>query len=461
MSGTTRVPSFALVFACALAFVLGVASASAESASRAAATRAVATSAPSSASPAVRGLAPRAGGAKPALSSRPPGALEDEDGPSRVIFPPERLTIRFNHRKHVKELGVACERCHERAKTSIRSSDSLAARPARCDACHGTDHTDLSSVQTSPDELIGQCGYCHVGYRAGRPVARMSVPKPNLRFSHAAHAARNIGCQQCHGAVQELELATRDSLPRMRGCFRCHQAPEPARGDAKGACATCHLTEKDGLLMTRFPSGALRPPSWLGGAGHGPDWLERHRTAAAADARLCASCHTAASCTECHDGRVRPREVHPNDWLAMHPIAAKQDSPRCTSCHRQQSFCLTCHQRAGVTMSGPTENLAGRGRFHPPPSVWTDAPRGPGHHAWEAQRNLNTCVSCHTERDCVLCHSNSGVGGRGAGTPTGAGWGSDPHPAGFSRRCRGALRKNARPCLVCHDPADPKLDACR
>jgi hypothetical protein len=413
----------------------------------------------------IHGLAPLPGNREVPLADRPPGAFRDDGGPSPVIFPAQRLTIRFNHKKHVKELGLTCTTCHDRAKTSTRSSDSLLPVPKRCDGCHLTNHGNPSAVGKDGDDVISQCGFCHLGYKPadGNKVERMSMPRPNLKMNHAAHARRNIGCAQCHGNVENVELATRDQLPRMRGCFGCHQKPEPARGEAKGACTTCHLTGPNNLLKTSFASGRLLPPRWLHDAGHGPDWIERHKRIAGNDSQLCASCHSESYCVDCHDGRVRPRSVHPNDWLAMHPIAARQNNPSCSSCHRAQSFCVGCHQRAGVAMSGPYANYAGRGRFHPPKSVWSDSPRTSGHHAWEAQRNLSACVSCHVERDCAICHATAQAGGRGGGTLPGwkgFGQGVNPHPAGFRSRCRSALRKNARPCLVCHDPADPKLSEC-
>jgi hypothetical protein len=111
-------------------------------------------------------------------------------------------------------------------------------------------------------------------------------------------------------------------------------------------------------------------------------------------------------------------------------------------------------------MSGPYGNFTSRGRFHPPKRSWTDGPRGAGHHAWEAQRNLQACVSCHVEKDCATCHATQAMGGRGTGFG-GPGQSTNPHPAGFRSTCSTALRKNARPCLVCHDPADPNLEDCR
>ena len=407
---------------------------------------------------------------------RPPGAFHDDGGPSPVIFPEQDLPLRFNHKKHVKELGVACTTCHDAAKTSRHSADSLMPSATRCDACHGTNHRNLSAVTTVETRPLGQCGFCHRGYDSSKPnlVARLVLPKPNLRFDHQKHVVQEkMACVHCHGKVEELELATRDQLPRMKQCITCHTLGESDAGSPKasvnatakrkpsGACRTCHLAEPSGLLKTTFASGKLSPPPWLHDAGHGPDFIERHKRIAGDDSQFCANCHQERFCVGCHDGNVRPRQVHPNDFISQHPIAARQNSPRCTSCHQQQSFCLSCHQRAGVSLSGPVANFANRGRFHPPKSLWTDGPRSGSHHAWEAQRNLNACVSCHQERDCALCHATRSVGGRGSMVPASPGQGVNPHPTGFLQRCRQALRQNARPCLTCHDSNDSDLSKCR
>lgn len=438
-----RTASFILSLACALGLAAGAVG--------------NASTAPSK----IRGLAPLPGDAPVPLRDRPPGASPHDRGPSTAIFPPQQIGVRMNHEKHVKGLGLTCATCHLEAKTSTSSADSLLPKPTRCDGCHGSDHRDLSAVKTG-DDLVGQCGFCHVGHRPenGNRVTRTMIPPPNLIFDHRAHVSRNIACQQCHGEVQNLELATRDQLPRMRRCFDCHQMPGPARGGAKGECTTCHLEER-GLMKTEFASGKLVPPRWLHDAAHTADWIDRHRKVAANDSAFCSNCHSADECVDCHDSRVRPRRVHPGDWISMHPMAARQASPECTSCHQQQSFCVGCHQRAGVTQTGPYARTAGRGRFHPSPQLWTDSPRSSQHHSWEAERNLNACVSCHVERDCVTCHATAAMGGSGPDPGTRSGRGANPHPSGFRDRCRGALRGNARPCLVCHDPQDAKLLECR
>lgn len=399
------------------------------------------------------GLYPLAGDAPVPLEWMPPGS-DVSPVPSDEVFPPQTITIRFNHKKHVGDMGLSCKVCHAGAYASSASSDRLLPKPAAtCDNCHDVSHQNLAKVEAGT-EPNGQCTYCHLGDAAGRNgrVARFVLPSPNLRFDHKAHLDRNIGCAQCHGQIEKLELATRDQLPRMAGCFSCHAQPPPSDGEARGACTNCHITEPSGQLVTAFATGRLMPPDWLHMSGHTPDWLTRHRTVAASDSQFCGSCHKEDDCASCHDGKVRNRNVHPNDWISMHAEGARQDSPRCTSCHQLQTFCADCHRRVGVARDGPVGARGVSERFHPPPSVWTTAPRGAGHHAWEAQRNLNACVSCHAERDCATCHATRGIGG---------GQGVNPHPSGFGSGCKSALDRNPRPCLVCHERNDGALARCR
>jgi hypothetical protein len=398
------------------------------------------------------GLAPLPGNARVPLKLLPPGAFEQDRGPSEAVFPPQKLTIRFNHKLHVEGQKLQCKTCHGGALTSESAADRLTPKPTTCDGCHGTDHENPNAVKPG-DDASGKCNWCHLGYAEGdgNKVARFEIPTPNMVFNHKKHAARNIGCQQCHGDVQELELATRDQMPRMRGCFGCHQQPDAAaRGEAKSACETCHVkggAKEGGRIKTVFATGVLQPPRWLHNAAHTADFVQRHKYVAANDSQFCGSCHKEEYCTACHDGRVRPRNIHPNDYLNMHAVEGRLATQRCQSCHREQSFCLGCHQRVGVSMSGPVKDS---GRFHPPKVEWSDPPRRPGHHAFEAMRNLNACVSCHIERDCVVCHGGQGIGG-----------GFNPHTGGFSAGCATQFQRNPRPCYVCHDPGATVLQRCK
>jgi hypothetical protein len=418
----------------------------------------------SSASPTTVAAPPSAAPSAPRMAGLPPGAQLPDDGPSTAIFPPQNIPLRFNHAKHVS-MGTLCTTCHADVATSDSAKDSLLPTGQTCDGCHGSDHSQPSAVLAGT-EARGQCAFCHLGYAAGdgNRVAPIDVPRPNMHFTHKKHLAKGMTCAACHGDVASQEVATRAQMPRMAGCLGCHQMPDSAGAHtAKSACTTCHLRElgegahppeetlrgEGGRIRTVFPSGVLTPPQWFHDAQHTPDWIMRHREVAAADSAFCANCHTENYCTNCHDGRVRPRDIHPADFISMHPIEARMGTEKCTACHQEQSFCLTCHMRLGISMSGPP-GVREAGRFHPPKAIWSDTPQQPGSHGFEAERNLNACVSCHTERDCVTCHGGIGIGG-----------GFNPHRAGFMSTCQTQFRRNPRPCLVCHEPGESALAECR
>lgn len=386
----------------------------------------------------------------------PPGADWPDVGPSNAVYPSQKLTVRFNHKAHVVGQKLPCNYCHEGVEKSTVATDVLLPKKHDlCTDCHSIDESD----PFKDDSPVARCDGCHIGTKAGPngtvTVAKVVIPQPNLKFNHKAHVTKGIQCAECHGQVGELELATRDQLPRMKGCFDCHQNGSAGglskkTAGAKSECKTCHVTEKDGTLKTMFASGILTPPRWLKNSQHGSDWIERHKKVAGADSGYCASCHTEAYCVACHDGKVKPRSVHPNDWLNMHEIAARFDQPKCTTCHSTTNFCQPCHSRVGIAQSSPS-GVATSVRFHPDPLTWSGPKRVPGHHSYEAQKNINACVSCHVERDCVVCHGTQGVGGAG----------NNPHGPSFVNKCSTMFAKNPRPCFVCHDPGDKFVGQCK
>lgn len=344
-----------------------------------------------------------------ATRSQPPGALR-----STLVYPPQRIALAMNH-AHPAHARLRCVRCHQDALQSEQSRDLLIPREEACVGCH--DETDREG---------GECAFCHVGYE-GSEVPASSFPPPNLEFSHRAHARRGVGCLECH-AVGDAGVATRSHLPTMRECFRCH-----ADDGDRGACDTCHLTQPNGRLQTRFAhsvDGRMLPPAWLHGMDHDRDFEVRHRWIAADQGELCAECHSERECVDCHDGRGQTRRVHRNDFLTTHAQAARRNQPRCSSCHTVQRFCTECHARMGMATFSATAVAAGRS-FHPP--GWDAA------HGAEARRSMAQCSSCHAERDCVACHGATGIG-----------IGISPHPPGFASQCRDALDRNARACITCH-----------
>ncbi len=253
-------------------------------------------------------------------------------------------------------------------------------------------------------------------------MIRGDYPRPSIRFSHKAH--KLAACATCHRAAgsQQARKGGRDVVG-MKTCYACHAK----KGKRLTECRTCHLVHQDGRMVTGFGDAMLTPPSWLKGPNHGAEWIGTHAPMAGADSQFCASCHRETECQDCHTGRLRVKNVHPGDWIAAHGVSTRMDNPRCTGCHRSQSFCITCHRRSGVAPDSPTGvRPPGTGSFH--------KGKDPAKICRRARRDIAACVACHSESSCIRCHGTI-----------------NPHPPGFSRRCKPLARKNQKACVKCHD----------
>jgi hypothetical protein len=360
-----------------------------------------------------------------------PKAATATPAPNPLIYPPRRAQLPAAHRVHAEVAKLECVACHVKATSSNAANDWLGPRPEQCTACHAQRFDGLGSTMPA---------------------------NQRLRFSHAKHAARAIACSRCHIRVaQRADALGSERLPLMSVCLQCHSANRAALAAEKSNCKLCHVSAGS-VIKTRFREGMLTPRSFSS-MRHDTGWLWQHGEPAMIRGPVCLTCHEESDCVNCHNGRLRPRQIHPSDWLRLHGIESRQSGAACNSCHRSQSECLTCHLRAGLSPGAPGAARLSPGRFHPPSSVWTDRPRTARHHATQARLHMDECVSCHQERDCASCHASAGVGGPGQGLPYGSAL--SPHPAGFRSMCSGLIARNPRPCMVCHGAQDPRLIPCR
>ncbi len=403
-------------------------------------------------------------------------------GPSPLIYPRQALPLQFDHAAHSKR-GATCQSCHAAATLSTASSDDLMPAEAACRGCHAIDRTRPAKV-TAPPQPPVRCDACHRGWTGDNTAPaeppRLVVPFPNIKFNHHLHASRGIACETCHAQVAKQALATEADLPRMAVCLDCHTG---GKQQPTARCGACHLTLPDGRLKVNLAiggalataqSGTLVPSGSLRGFdAHTPDFRTNHK-AAGRDMSYCLNCHRQSECLDCHNGVVRPLDIHPSDYVTLHAADARRNTPDCSSCHRNQTFCIGCHQRTGVA-SDPSGGLPGHAvrnpfgtgtglkSFHPP--GWARDAAGeviatprPSSHSFQAKRNIRSCVSCHREETCLECHSADPA--RGVKMPNGAGF--SPHGAGFaeSSRCRALASRNRRACLKCHAVDAAQLD-CR
>ena len=45
-------------------------------------------------------------------------------------------------------------------------------------------------------------------------------------FKHDIHVSQGIGCQSCHGQVDQMPLMWKENTLNMEWCLECHRAPE-------------------------------------------------------------------------------------------------------------------------------------------------------------------------------------------------------------------------------------------
>jgi hypothetical protein len=122
--------------------------------------------------------------------------------------------VQFSHEHHVSGLGIDCRYCH----TSVETSPFAGIPPTEtCMNCHSqiwSDSPMLAPVRAS--------------FRTGRPLAWTRVHDlPDFAyFDHSIHVQKGIGCATCHGRVDRMPLAWRESTLQMQWCLDCHRRPE-------------------------------------------------------------------------------------------------------------------------------------------------------------------------------------------------------------------------------------------
>jgi hypothetical protein len=122
--------------------------------------------------------------------------------------------VQFSHLHHVADDGIDCRYCH----TSVESSAFAGIPPTKtCMSCHSqiwADSPYLEPVRAS--------------FREDEPIAWTRVhDQPDfVYFNHRAHLNKGVGCESCHGRVDQMPLMLQAESLRMEWCLDCHRAPE-------------------------------------------------------------------------------------------------------------------------------------------------------------------------------------------------------------------------------------------
>ncbi len=121
--------------------------------------------------------------------------------------------VPFSHQHHVSGLGIDCRYCH----TTVETSAFAGIPPtATCMNCH-------SQIWTNADMLAP----VRASYITGKPLVWSRVHRlPEfVHFNHSIHVAKGIGCETCHGRIDEMPLTYQAAPLTMQWCLNCHRNP--------------------------------------------------------------------------------------------------------------------------------------------------------------------------------------------------------------------------------------------
>jgi hypothetical protein len=122
--------------------------------------------------------------------------------------------VQFSHRHHVKDDGIDCRYCH----TSVETSPFAGIPPTKtCMNCHSQIWSQAPILEP-----------IRASFREDRPVhwVRVHDLPDFVYFNHSIHIKKGMGCETCHGRIDEMPLTLQQNTLQMEWCLNCHRNPE-------------------------------------------------------------------------------------------------------------------------------------------------------------------------------------------------------------------------------------------
>lgn len=130
-----------------------------------------------------------------------------------VGYQPEQ-PVPYSHALHAGEFGLDCRYCHNLVETSEHAN---VPSTQTCMNCH-------SQVRTESLKLLP----VRESWATGNPIPWVNVHflPDYVQFSHAVHVNIGVGCESCHGRVDQMEVVSLEEPLSMSWCLDCHRNPE-------------------------------------------------------------------------------------------------------------------------------------------------------------------------------------------------------------------------------------------
>ena len=126
---------------------------------------------------------------------------------------PKDQPVPFSHKHHVTGMGIDCRYCHNTVETT-----AFAGIPATetCMSCHTQIWTEAPILEPVRASLRTNTSL---------QWTRVHDLPDFVYFNHSIHINKGVGCQTCHGQVDQMPLMFKVNSLNMEWCLECHRNP--------------------------------------------------------------------------------------------------------------------------------------------------------------------------------------------------------------------------------------------
>jgi len=182
--------------------------------------------------------------------------------------------VPFSHQHHVTGLGIDCRYCH----TSVEQSSFAGIPPTKtCMNCHSQIWTNAPMLEP-----------VRASYRSGQSLqwTRVNQLPDFVFFNHSIHINKGVGCNTCHGPIDQMSLMYQYASLQMEWCLDCHRSPEK------------YLRPRREVFNMRYQQPTADAPvqdeagqSHTDQASLGAALVEQHKLRSVKDITSCDTCH--------------------------------------------------------------------------------------------------------------------------------------------------------------------------
>ena len=145
-------------------------------------------------------------------------------------YQPEQ-PIAFSHKIHAGDNSIDCNYCHTSARTSKHSAIPSANV---CMNCHANIVSGTTTGTAEIQKIYDAIGYdpdsrTYIPGYEQKPIEWVRIHNlPDLAyFNHSQHVTvGQLECQDCHGAIEEMDVVKQSSPLTMGWCIECHRETE-------------------------------------------------------------------------------------------------------------------------------------------------------------------------------------------------------------------------------------------